>query len=253
MKITGPRKNHCFAVLLLLAILNTKFCSSFQIKQDHCITCDSSKDENCRANVTSDMIARCPIQLLYDDQINTGCFHYEDTNDIVRRGCVSAAKQELRELCQSNSEVCKTCSNKDEKGSCNNIPGFQKCFDCNSRDNDNCAQINNSTKTTICKQYFSTCVTGIDKNGYTHRLCSDGFVDGNKREIPNGFEECLQTKCNGNIFPKERLMCHQCNNGNGYDDLPAEFLKTSTILSEPHACKTFSLYDQCYTYIGEGE
>lgn len=213
-------------------------CNNSTVTPETCFECDS-ENGNC-SNPADDFIETwCNVL----NATSEGCY-VQVVGDKAKTGCINDLTSDLKQNCQTQSDTCKTCTDKN----CNKVPGFQKCFDCTSRIDENCTEVKNSTKTTICKEYFSTCVTGIDEKGYTHRRCTDKSINENIKS-PNGFIECSQNECNGDVFPKDRLLCYQSDEDR--DKLPESPSETLSELAV-EACEVLSQYSQCYTYISEG-
>lgn len=163
------------------------------------------------------------------------------------RGCVRDLVEIDKKNCLEQAKTCKTCEGKD----CNAKTDFQKCIHCNSRDGSECAQ-NTTTNWIECENYLSTCLTGIDSGGNTHRRCSKDY-EKDSHDFPNDqFEVCTKSKCNTEIFPRNRLQCYECNGEDDCDFMPKtdEVFQRSQILKP---CGIFSKLDQCYSYLGEGK
>lgn len=154
------------------------------------------------------------------------------------------------------SDKCKICRNETD---CNIKRTFQQCIQCDSRTNSAC--LGNDTKTwAICDNYLSSCVTGVTAHGDTQRRCSKGYEEDNN-DFPNKRSAvCIENKCNHEIFPPNRLQCHQCGSDSNADcdfiKNPAEPLALNSSQSDSDLlkpCNMFSIYDQCYAFLSKGE
>lgn len=101
-------------------------------------------------------------------------------------------------------------------------------------------------------------MTGLDVDGYTHRVCSTEHKDINNVFVPGQFEVCSEINCNTEIFPRNRLTCFRCNGEDECDFMSSkkeiEIENDSSIMPlEAVPCGLFSPNDQCYSYIGEGK
>lgn len=146
--------------------------------------------------------------------------------------------------CTMHSSTCKLCDGEN----CNERKTFQECYACNNRNDPRCSRNPRSTSIITCPAYYSHCVTGIDKKGYTNRECvkdTHNVADelSTKFKI---FQKCIDNRCNNEIFPDDRLRCFQCN---GEKDCNA--IDYNRMLPEP--CKILSEYDQCFTYINKSK
>lgn len=154
-----------------------------------------------------------------------------------------------KEKCKKQTRTCKSCEGKD----CNKKKEFQKCIFCNSKENRECSS--NTTITWLpCENYLSTCLTGIDAHGVTHRRCSKD-TEQDMQEFPhiNWIQVCLENLCNKNMFPSDRLQCYDCN---GEDD--CDFMENTDDSSFRMArvlkpCAVLLKNDECYAYLGNGK
>lgn len=188
----------------------------------------------------------------------------------MKRGCRSDLTLLEAQQCSNQSDTCKICSNgnnckytklHDFSKEISNlilemtpIAGnarihFQECYDCNSRNHPQCSRDPRATRKPICDSYYSSCFTGIDRFGHTHRRCIADHEISNQI-LPSIFKNytiCTNNGCNDQIYPEDRLQCIQCN-GEKYCNL-IESTKSSM---KPEPCKILSKYDQCFTYINKG-
>lgn len=144
----------------------------------------------------------------------------------------------------NQTTLCKSC----EGSNCNLKKNFQKCIFCNSKDDVECTRnMTNSPKTMECDNFLSTCLTGIDDHGVTHRRCSKNY-DEDKSAFQKEFVVCANNTCNTDIYPPNRLQCYMCN---GQDE--CDFMPTRVKSLQPQPCRAYSKFDQCYAYLGVGE
>lgn len=219
-----------------------KICNRESLTIEHCIACNSDDDENCTDHPTDSSEILCGSVMTSRKE---GCYMGTFFNR-TRRGCVQDLNyQHKYYICLNGlNDECKTCSGR----SCNKKPNFQTCFDCNSRNDPDCADTSLMNQTTLCPNYMDRCFTGIDELGYTIRQCIPETVEGKQLAIK--FEECTDNNCNNQLFPVDRLRCHHCN-GEDFCDFTPKALGNMTI--EPKACSVLAKGDKCYTYMDEGE
>lgn len=213
-------------------------CNRRTLEIGTCVECDSGKDKKCVDKPEAFAHRLCGS---VGSTMKEGCYLRID-QDHVTRGCVEDLPIQLKRMCLSQSDECKTCHSKD----CNLKANFQSCYDCNSRYDPDCTRINNSSQTTICKDYYNNCMTGIDNKGNTHRGCSNGTVD--ESIITRGFEICNETECNKNIYPEDRLQCYQCD-GSISD---CDYLASDDKAFDLKPCDILSEQDQCFTFLTAG-
>lgn len=150
------------------------------------------------------------------------------------------------EQCLNGTETCKSCLSSD----CNKKPTFHECYSCNSKDDPGCAREIQSGKTEVCKTYNSDCITGIDGEGYTHRGCNIAL---SASDILQGYfnlyDKCSDNKCNTEVFPNNRQKCYQCN---GEESCNFVSPNSTNVNLQPQPCSVLSDFNQCYTYINEG-
>lgn len=132
---------------------------------------------------------------------------------------------------------------------CNLKRTFQQCIDCNSKYNLGC--LGNETDTwSQCDNYLSTCITGIDAHGFTHRRCSKDY-ERDSLEFPNKMSVvCTRNKCNNDVYPPNRLECYVCDGKRDCDFMPTTSPKPLSD-RELKPCNIFSVYDQCYAFLSK--
>lgn len=230
----------------------SKTCNLQILTLSTCIECNSIVDENCRNGpelineklcgfINSTEKENCYMHTYKQERVAG----VDDEEDHVKRGCLSDISSHHKESCLLQSE-CKTCLGEN----CNKKVAFQQCYGCESSSNKGCTQIdeNDVLKSPVitCKDYYASCETGIDHNGNTHRFCSDEPVEKNNFFLVN--ETCSDSKCNKNVFPKNRLQCIQCGGNSDCDNLSSD---NNTKALEPAPCNIFTESDQCFTLLDE--
>lgn len=234
-------------------VTDKNFCDN---NRDTCISCDGQalcngkklEIEECfqdsydisvvpSGHETSPII-KCPI----DSFKPLGCYHSEK-NNIIKKGCVSALKDQDRKDCEDKKD-CEICRNK----VCNaKVVRKRFCIHCNETVDVNCAEPGDSRKSTDCSYKSSFCILGIDSNGLTHRNCGKNQTN-ISNDYPKGFEMCHSDLCNNKTFPDNRLKYYQCQG-----DTDCNF-QTSSSKQKLHAkvCEIYSDKDECYTYTEQG-
>ncbi|XP_031624689.1 prestalk protein-like isoform X2 [Contarinia nasturtii] len=225
------------------SICTTDNCNNKNIMVETCASCDSRNNEQCHLEPTRYANKICS-EIQTTDRL--GCYlrvndeHYE-------RGCVRDLDRNSVSECEKQTENCKTCKAKD----CNIKMEFQRCIHCNSINNPECNIGVTSKEWQICEGYLSTCVTGIDAHGYTHRRCSREYHD-QDIEFPNRqYMVCTQNMCNTGIFPRNRIQCYRCNGDKENCDFMPSNLMENKLKLVP--CDMFSTLDQCYTYLEDNK
>lgn len=167
----------------------------------------------------------------------------------MRRGCIQDLDSDLMNHCLKQSATCKSCKGR----FCNLKVQFQECYTCDGHQHPDCTAIPPSTQVIMCDNYNSTCLTGIDQFGYTHRKCSN-INDSTKdlNDFPNGLKICAENKCNNQVYPKDRLHCYHCNGEKQCNFMSSHLINKSQNLLQPKPCSIWSHQDQCYTYLSKG-
>lgn len=167
----------------------------------------------------------------------------------MRRGCIQDLDSDLMNHCLKQSATCKSCQGR----FCNLKESFQECYTCNGYQYPDCSALPPSIKVVICDDYNSTCLTGIDRIGYTHRRCSNS--NDYMKELthfPNGLNICTENKCNNQIYPKDRLRCYHCSGEKHCNFIESHLTEKSLKHLQPKPCSLWSHQDQCYTYLNKG-
>lgn len=145
----------------------------------------------------------------------------------------------------SQTHTCKTCIGKN----CNRKTEFQRCIHCNSKNNPECIMGEMPIESMICDEYLTTCVTGIDDHGYTHRRCSKEYTDQDIEFPDKLYEVCSENMCNTGIFPKNRLQCYRCNGDiENCEFMPSDSMMLNIRNPRLTPCDMFSTLDKCFTY-----
>lgn len=201
---------------------------------DTCIECDSRDDLRCRDDPASMIHRICSV---HSDK-STGCY-LQNHGDTFKRGCLTDLDEADQNQCYKQSDKCKSCFGKN----CNVIRNFRTCYVCNSRNDSHCAKVSESTDSSTCFHYPSSCVSGLE-NGYTYRNCTEN-IGTNEKIVENELEICSADKCNEIILPEQRLQCYQCSGNEECKDI------NSDLALGP--CKFYSELDQCYTLVNDGK
>lgn len=187
----------------------------------------------------------------------------------MKRGCRNDLTLLEAQQCSNQSDSCKICNNgnnckytklHDFSKEISNlilkmtpIAGnarlhFQECHECNSRNHPQCSRDPRATRKSICDSYYSSCLTGIDQYGHTHRRCIADHEIYNL-DLPVSFKYytiCTDNGCNDQIYPEDRLQCIQCNG-----EKNCNLIESTKSSMKPEPCKILSKYDQCFTYINK--
>lgn len=167
-----------------------------------------------------------------------GCYHFE-RNEYVEKGCISDLNQQKQNE-YKNSVDCELCFQKN----CNSkVVRELRCYHCDNSTNINCAEPTELTTPIDYSHYSSSCLIGIDKNGFTHRSWGSNQTYDSQR-FPGGFETCLGSSCNSQIYPRDRLKCIQCH-GNAQCHMKAS---DSEEKLQPKVCNIYNRDDFCFTY-----
>lgn len=141
-------------------------------------------------------------------------------------------------MCRREGNECKTCNG----NNCNLKAKFQSCHTCNSDTNLNCVSLKETPlPTATCRNYADECKTVTLIGGRTERGCaSQLLVTGEAMTY-----ECAEENCNTNLFPPNRISCHQCSGPQCSGDLTS-----NTAFVE--VCRNFDVNDQCFSFV-DGE
>jgi hypothetical protein len=130
---------------------------------------------------------------------------------------------------------------------CNSKETFQKCYQCNSTENPNCATLLGKLPEVLCDDYMDTCKTYVKPSSTTHRGCSKMEPTVCTPGLSN-CSECKTNLCNGEKFPSNRISCYHCT-ANSTDSECFGQIKSNSTLS--HICETYNFRDSCYLYVDE--
>lgn len=109
-----------------------------------------------------------------------------------------------------------------------------KCFTCDSSIDESCATLKGEIDSLELVDCMGNCSVWI-KGTQTGRGC-----ESYKPENVELFEDCGSEKCNGQIFPKDRIKCVKCSNNSEC------FNPTASLL---YPCRNYLPDDNCYTII----
>lgn len=223
---------------------NGLICNNKRYSEAKCISCNSDKDKRCRNQPELLNQKLCGLVDAPDEDL--GCYLIHDSNNKVIRGCVSDLTVQQREICRGNSNRCKICKG----NNCNSKIDFQYCYTCTSKDNPDCVNSDPIDTVTICPNYMDQCLTALDTEGYTVRKCfSNTTTEIAILQLIPAHSVCEESKCNGEIYPENRLHCFQCNGNETCDHLKTE--ENESLEELP--CRMYSKYDKCFMFMDEGE
>lgn len=214
-------------------------CNTETLSIEKCIECDSIYDIDCTDNPSDEDSKICGYVGSTEKQ---GCF-MKVTPDFnrVKRGCVNELDSYHKDECNTKQDLCKIC----DEDNCNLKAHFQQCYTCNSTYHSDCLKVSEeSTPLMICEEYMASCMTGIDRRGYTHRRCR---FNKTIEEDDVLVEFCEENKCNDNIYPDDRLQCFQCEGTKECEFLASDESENGALESQP--CSVYSQYDQCFTLL----
>lgn len=208
---------------------NDRFCNQDTIV-DACIHCDSETDEKCK-NPTLGMVQACSLK----STRGKGCYLKKLSEKSYERGCLEDLAQVEQLKCKDpESTECQSCmdTNCNQKSVLN-----QKCFYCNGTIDSDCAEAKNQKVEITCLGYSSSCLVGVDNDGYAHRQCSTN-EDEDKLRFPKGFNLCYGNLCNNQIPLKDWTKCYRCAGSASGCDNPG--------LHVPEVCRLYQ--DSCFFY-----
>lgn len=169
---------------------NGQICNDQPI-EDVCVHCDSHTESDCERSPETLKEYFCSVKSSPD-----GCFlsKYED---VVVRGCLGDLTYFEKRNCLSlEEEGCQNCFGK----SCNKRIEFnQKCYFCSGPTDERCSNLSGKKEIITCPNYSSSCLIGIDANGFIHRRCSS-YKTFDQFEFPKGFELCFSDLCNDKVI-----------------------------------------------------
>lgn len=228
-------------------------CNARSVVQEFCYDCNSALNSSCVNSVVGANLKACTgTELNFDRR---GCYRWEADgkqtlsfkmyllilyfnqliDGSVVRGCVNDLPNNSQSICQEQGN-CKTCFNNE----CNEKPTFQTCHSCDSTVDPLCIDLVTNPLAGAagqCVDYLDSCKTLITTNGKTVRGCTSTL----QRTPSSIFDECVDSNCNGRVYPQDRRRCYQCS-GSGCSDALQE---TS---SNYRYCENYVRDDQCYGY-----
>lgn len=216
---------------------NYTACNTHKPVEEQCIDCDSRIDEYCKNYPDLIDPTKCGKGLTLTPQ---GCF-LNTTNGGIKRGCViDITDVKQKKKCLSNSKKCKVCAG----DSCNKKEAFQTCYQCDSATDKNCVPAKQSAFVT-CQNYTEKCMILLNSTGTIRRDC-ESFID--HFEGITQQHVCEDDRCNGEIFPQDRLTCAQCNG-----ETVCQNSTTNNFPRYQQFCQKYVKKDECFTALGQGK
>lgn len=190
-------------------------CNSNDVEPEHCLTCDSVTEPDCKHNVTSEMHTKCDLNFKH-----LGCFHYKDSN-VVRRGCVSNIEGTFHKW---NKSHYKTCFDDD----CNSKSSHLSCLTCSCENATSCSPDNAKCESKICENYTDECFVYV-ANNTVHRGCLSNktLIAGvNLTTLCENDENCAkcshQNNCNNQEIESEYCISCDSITNNDCEHKPTE-------------------------------
>ncbi|XP_053962812.1 G surface protein, allelic form 156 [Anastrepha ludens] len=220
---------------------NCKACSSEKCNVDtvgtriscyQCVgdECQDAQPKTCRASSEGD---RCFVQ--YDEQgsiVELGCQSKYDPAEVK---VLVVAK--MLWLCEG--ENCNTIDS---------VPSSQVCAICSSATDAACATAPSSVQsvTTCAKTPYTQCYSRVLDGGHTERGCLSSIEGEDFYDCLSGTNStkclaCVGANCNTEVYPANRLSCHQCNS-----------ISSATCESVPansEICLKYSASEQCVSIL----
>lgn len=196
----GLSKN--LAIIAIVSLVSVSFVEG----ADKPISCLACKDEKSCATPASKACAR------FDDECVTV---FSEDKKLITLGCSSEV---FEDNCVKNDKnVCYRC----ESDGCNNAKSdkeYIECHKCNSFYDPVCLKPTESTGS--IKKCQKSCVTKMQPRDETYkkfdvvRGCFDDLDKDERDKCKDDklCNECSKGKCNGGIFPADRLRCYTCKN-----------------------------------------
>ncbi|XP_063702932.1 uncharacterized protein LOC134832732 [Culicoides brevitarsis] len=220
-------------------ICTTFNCNSKIYRGLECQKCDSRLDSEC------DGTKKEYVYCISDSQEeNLACVLQENEINGEKnavRGCLHTIKNEnLKEKCTKNDKNCKICQTR----KCNDKLTYQKCIECDSTDEPNCATLENVDKlpSVTCDEYLDQCFSKIGgkSNFGTQRGCLSQL---NVSRDDDFLTICDPNNCNISPVPRSRVKCFQCDEKN---DERCAFSNNN--LPPLHYCRNYrGNKEECYT------
>lgn len=216
-------------------------CNNFAI-ENTCIHCLSDYELECRSNPGSLEKKICSLNAPSQSN-HSACFVEKMKGDWLRRGCVNDLRNDKQKNCLDSASNCEICFGQN----CNQKTNSeQKCYSCDGTVDANCKIFDSNIKIIQCSNYSSSCLTGMDSEGYIHRGCSSN-PENDRIRYAKGFDLCFDEKCNNQHYPFTRLSCYQCVNSFNcnFGWGPLYYMATP--------CKNHSKEPQCFAYSDPGK
>lgn len=212
-------------------------CNNRVVDGEFCLTCDSTRNPNCRTNVTYQMRTQCALSVN-----KMGCYRFEDDDDVVKRGCLSDIRPDERQMCRREEENCKTCAGDD----CNAKISFQRCHVCNSTQSVNCIRVPSIFPVATCRNYLDECFTHV-RNNSVARGCvlqsnSETIdLDCRGKKVKTDYcDRCKNGRCNDRTVEGEFcLTCDSDVNANCRTNLSYQMRTQCTLAVRPLGCYRF--------------
>uniref|UniRef100_A0A1B0CVG9 Putative conserved secreted protein n=1 Tax=Lutzomyia longipalpis TaxID=7200 RepID=A0A1B0CVG9_LUTLO len=225
-------------------------CAYYQPENSTSIPCPGDNEgsyEKCYASVVGELVRRgCATDGFCDHHSCFMCNYNKCNNyrNFAEQKCI---------MCDSrpgSSEYHPKCKDRAEELPAQNCIVddiiFGECHVCDSEVNEDLACLSNpaNSSTKICQDYGDSCAQLVVANGKTIRGCLQDLDGSTSTFCPsNNCQICSNNNCNSNIFPSDRITCHQCNDEeNCYMDM-------TSIGNVAYPCRNYALDDQCYTVL----
>ncbi|XP_062547482.1 uncharacterized protein LOC134213029 isoform X2 [Armigeres subalbatus] len=150
------------------------------------------------------------------------CYSQQVNGEVIRKGCA----RELQSDCSTSQCTICNCNN------CNLIATSSKTLTCIVCTGEGC--VNELMEEGTCDK---ACISYVSKEGVVSRGCWETF-ETICSDYGTEHETCFEDNCNKDIFPKDRILCHRC------EDCAED-------IGSPEICPIYVKEDQCYIAISD--
>lgn len=194
-----------------------------------CMACDTL--DNCHSNMCTN----------YNDE----CFIYVNDQDTIRRGCLSAAADNIRSNCEDNNLNCERCADRND---CNDRQiATEHCIKCNSVNIDECFYKPNKSMRIQCPLRLKElgCYLLAKEVNTSERGCMASLKKTDRSVCDKGSGVCKS--CIGDSCNEKRSFqsCIECNSTKNYGC--EEYAKSS----RKTTCSNYM--SKCYTQINDNK
>lgn len=209
---------------------------------ENCQTCAIANGQACNKAVFPSDRIRCVVGAAanqYCPNPSDNCVQIANNGEIITKKCQSSMTAAEVSFCEANSNKCDFCWT----DNCNQQAitfNYLECFSCQSTVDGDCTT-NPTAIDTV--DHCATCATQFSNStNALKRGCLNSLSTAEQATCSAGgtsCSTCTTNRCNGAVFPQDRLSCYSCTSGDchSHDAITQEF------------CPNYKQGDSCVTRV----